>query len=162
MFALIVKEEPYSCGNVYGVFETHERASKAVSEIRAQNPNLLLDLEIHHFKLNTVYPGSFNGCGDCLTSWTYSKDVKRAKSTNAIGAEGDVEDAIGGGMEGGGGEPAVEYEYLASAQDAAIRASADRTAASIFALLSVPVGDHPRGDDDGEPVRIVVEPPAAQ
>lgn len=67
MFALIVREISYPCGNVVGVFNTMQLATKALQKLEGDNTEKEVSFEIVEIKVNHIYRCGFNGCLGCCT-----------------------------------------------------------------------------------------------
>ncbi len=65
MYAIIITEAEYPCGNVYGIFDSIEKAEKSVKNIIIDDDNS--EIKIVKFELNKLIEGSLTGCADCMT-----------------------------------------------------------------------------------------------
>jgi len=64
MYAIIVTEAEYPCGNVYGIFDSIEKAEESVKNITIDDDS---EIKIVKFKLNKIIKGSLTGCADCMS-----------------------------------------------------------------------------------------------
>jgi hypothetical protein len=75
MIALIIIEEAYPCGNVFGVYETKELAmedlnNKFPNQVTPRKiffNNKMADLKFVEFELNTFVSGSLTQCAGCMS-----------------------------------------------------------------------------------------------
>ncbi len=68
MFALILREDNYACGNVLGVYDTMPGAQEALWKLEGEMPqDMDYNLQIMEFELNRVYPTSLTGCAGCMS-----------------------------------------------------------------------------------------------
>ncbi len=92
LYAIIVRELAYPCGNVCGIYENIDFAHIVKNKLEEKNdayvaagknldPDECTTFEIVEFDMNKFFVDSINGCAKCMTVMT---DVANADGVNGI------------------------------------------------------------------------------
>ncbi len=65
MFAILIREREYPCGNIFGIFSSFEKATQAMAKIH--NTSKHASIEIIEIEVDIIYPASLTDCANCMT-----------------------------------------------------------------------------------------------
>lgn len=107
MYAVLVFELEYSCGNVYGIFDNEEDAINECKQFTINkhptgdyfyDSHNVLDVRVVKIETNKIYTASFTNCANCMTRSRYTGTnigaVSHEKYINTVSDNTDTADAI--------------------------------------------------------------------